>query len=73
MLEFIIMMLIITVLSKIPVGTVEVNERPRTEYTHKDNPAYDFKSLDDAMEYRELRATGWKGNAIDYYRWKEEE
>lgn len=33
----------------------------------------DFESLDDAMEYNELRKTGWQGDINDFYRWKEEE
>ena len=32
----------------------------------------EFDSLDDAMDYAELRKTGWRGSIDDYYRWKEE-
>jgi hypothetical protein len=37
------------------------------------NNSWEFKSLDDCMEFRELRLAGWKGNAEDFYKWKEEE
>lgn len=33
----------------------------------------EFESLDDAMEYAELRKTGWKGSIDDFYKWQEEE
>ena len=42
----------------------EYGEEPRTK---------DFKSIDDAMEYAELRKTGWTGDVHDFYEWKEEE
>ena len=70
MLEFMILVLVLSLLSKIPVGKPYTPE----EYEFKDsNGDWDFKSVDDCMEFRELRKTGWKGNAKDFYRWKEEE
>lgn len=78
MLEFMILMAVLFILSKIPVGEATPNE----EYNPYDNGtadiyiknnSWDFKSVDDAMEFRELRQTGWRGNAADFYRWKEEE
>lgn len=82
MLEFIILMVILDILSKIVVGEKEcyVEEKPqRNPYdngsaeVYINNNSWEFKSLDDCMEYRELRLTGWKGNAEDFYKWKEEE
>ena len=77
MLEFIILMVVLDILVKIKVGTVETEppkpkEKPKA-YVCGNTAEWDFKTLDDAMEYREMRLTGWKGNAIDYYKWKEEE
>lgn len=77
MLEFIILMVVLDILVKIKVGTVETEppkpkENPKA-YVCGNSAEWDFKTLDDAMEYREMRLTGWKGNAIDYYKWKEEE
>lgn len=33
----------------------------------------EFESLDDAMEYAELRKTGWKGSIDDFYKWRDED
>ena len=33
----------------------------------------EFDNLDDAMEYAELRKTGWRGGVDDFYKWKNEE
>lgn len=81
MLEFIIVMVILDLLMKWQVGTKELVEEPKPK-AHKDcNKAYvagnsmawEFKSVDDAMDYREWRLAGNKGNALDYYRYMEEE
>ena len=78
MLEFMILMAVLFILSKIPVGEATPNE----EYNPYDNGtadiyiknnSWEFESVDDAMEFRELRSTGWRGNAADFYEWKEEE
>lgn len=78
MLEFMILMGILFLLSKIPVGTATPNEdyNPHNNGTadaYIKHNSWEFKSVEDAMEYRELRSTGWRGNADDFYRWKEEE
>ena len=78
MLEFMILMAVLFILSKIPVGEATPNEvyNPYDNGTadiYIKNNSWEFKSLDDAMEFRELRQTGWRGNAADFYRWKEEE
>lgn len=77
MLEFIILMVVLDILLKIKVGSVvKAEEPPKPKpqaYVNNNTAAWDFKSLDDAMEYREMRLSGWKGNAIDFYKWKEEE
>ena len=81
MLEFIIVMVILDLLMKWQVGTKETVEEPKPK-AHKDcNKAYvcgnsmewEFESLDDAMDFREWRLAGNKGNAIDYYRYRNEE
>ena len=78
MMEFMILMLILWVLSRIPVGDPEPDER----FNPYDNGVADkyaldntwqFESLEDIMEFRELRKNGWRGNAKDYYEWKGEE
>lgn len=78
MLEFIILMVILDLLMKWQVGEKVAVEEPQKKqkpkaYVCNNTAEWDFKSLDDAMEFRELRLTGWKGNALDYYKWKEEE
>jgi len=79
MLEFILLMIILDILMKIPVGKPEP-EAPaaRNDYDNGTADAYikhnswEFKSVDDAMDFRELRKTGWRGNAEDFYKLKEE-
>ena len=44
----------------------------KTVYTNEPE-VRDFDSLDDAMEYAELRKTGWRGDANDFYEWKKED
>lgn len=78
MLEFLILIVMLHILSKIPVGTAQPSEeynpyRNGTAESYIKHNSWEFESLDDAMEFRELRATGWRGNAEDFYRWKEEE
>ena len=78
MLEFIILMVVLEVLRRITVGEAVNTEPPKKEskakaYCMGNSAEWDFESLDDAMEFRELRKSGWKGNAIDYYKWKSEE
>lgn len=76
MLEFIILMVVLDILLKIKVGTtVEADPtKPKPKaYVCGNTAEWDFKTLDDAMEFRDMRKSGWKGNAIDYYKWKEEE
>ena len=80
MIEFIIIMIILDILMKIRVGeyveaTPETPAEPKKPkaYVCNNSMEWEFKTLDDAMEYHEMRLTGWKGNAIDFYRWKEEE
>lgn len=77
MLEFMILMAVLMILMKIPVG-----EAPPDDYDPYDNGTeekfvldkrWEFESLDDCMEFRELRRGGWRGNAQDYYRLKAEE
>ena len=66
MLEFMILMLVLWALSKIPMGRAE-------EWDIQDDCGFDFKCVDDYFDYRELRQTGWRGDAKDYYKWREEE
>lgn len=77
MLEFVLLMVVLSILMRISVG-----EPQEPEYNPYDNgtaeaytldKSWEFKSLDDCMEFRELRKSGWRGNAEDFYRWKEEE
>ena len=77
MLEFMMLMLVLYILSKIPVGKAEPDERYNpynngTAEVYIKNNSWEFKSLEDAMDFRELRQTGWRGNAEDYYKWREE-
>ena len=78
MLEFMILILVLSWLSKIPVGEAEPQEtfnpyKNNSADAYIKNNSWEFKSVDDCMEFRELRQTGWRGNAEDFYKWKEEE
>ena len=74
MLQFIIICIILDILMKIRLepGAEPVPEKPKA-YVMNNTAEYEFKSLDDAMEYREMRLSGWKGNAVDFYKLKGEE
>lgn len=69
MLEFLILIAVLTLLSKIPASVETVGR----EGKHTNNPEWEFKSVDDCFEFRDLRQTGWRGNAEDFYRRKEAE
>lgn len=80
MLEFVLLMVVLSILMRIPVGEPVKPEKPEcdpynngTKEAHTLNNAWEFKSLDDCFEFRELRRSGWRGNAEDFYKWKEEE
>lgn len=79
MLEFIIIMVILDILMKIKVEKPIAEDEPEKEkpmpkaYVCNNTAEWEFKSLDDAMAFREWRLAGNKGNAIDYYRYMEEE
>ena len=69
MLAFIIIMVVLEILSNIKIGEY-VQPEPQAPPI---DSRWNFKTLDDCMEFHELRATGWKGNAIDFYKWREED
>lgn len=80
MLEFLIIIAIIQILSKITVGERVIDE-PAPPFNPHDNgkpeqeamsKAWDFDNIDDVMDFRELRRSGWRGNAEDFYRLKQE-
>lgn len=65
MVQAILVMLLIIWAERTVIGV-------KTVYTNEPEER-EFDSLDDAMEYAELRKTGWRGGIDDYYKWKEEE
>lgn len=73
MLQFIIICIILDILMKIRLepDTEPVQEKPKA-YTLNNSAEWEFKTLDDAMEYKEMRLSGWKGNAVDFYKLKGE-
>lgn len=79
MLEFILLMIVLDILLKIPVGQAKTPAPPHNNYDNGTAAAYiknnswEFKSVDDCFDFRELRKTGWRGNAEDFYKLKEEE
>ena len=79
MLEFIIVMVILDILMKIKVEKPAVEDKPKEEkptpkaYVCGNKAEWEFKSLDDAMAFRDWKLAGNKGNAMDYYRYMEEE
>lgn len=64
MLEAIIVILLVHWLQKIVVGYKVIYEPKPDDNEPK---TWQFKSLDDAMEYAELRKGGWEGDINDYY------
>ena len=79
MILFLGIVVILGILSRIPVGEPYVEFSDFDPYNNGTKEkfvldhAWEFESVEDCMEFRELRQTGWKGNALDFYRWKEEE
>lgn len=77
MLEFGLLFLFVYIMSNIQIGKAKIQKTESADSEAKkkfvENKSWEFKNLDDCMEFRELRQTGWKGNAEDFYRWKEEE
>ena len=77
MLEFGLLFLFVYIMSNIQIGKAKIQKTESADSEVKEkfiaNKSWEFKTLDDCMEFRELRQTGWKGNAEDFYRWKEEE
>lgn len=67
MLEFLILVAVLGILMRIPVGQPEIEEPVQ------EPDEVVFLNVDDVMEYRELMATGWRGSAADFYKLKEEE
>lgn len=65
MVQAILVMLLIIWAERTVIGV-------KTVYTNEPEER-EFDSLDDAMEYADLRKTGWRGSIDDYYKWKEEE
>lgn len=76
MFEGLLLLLFLLLMQKIPIGKEYIQRDPYDNGTKEKfvlDHRWEFKNLDDCMEFRELRQTGWKGNAEDFYRWKEEE
>lgn len=65
MVQAILVMLLIIWAERTVIGV-------KTVYTNEPEER-EFDSLDDAMEYADLRKTGWRGSIDDYYKWKGEE
>lgn len=59
---------------KIPVGKAHIQISDARDNGTKEKYMLDngwkFDSLDDCMEYRELRQSGWEGDINDFYAWK---
>ena len=79
MLEFLIIVAILHLLSKISLEERAEDKQPAT-FNPYDNgkpeqealsKAWDFDNIDDVMEFRELRRSGWRGNAEDFYKLRE--
>ena len=78
MLEFIILMVILDLLMKWQFGEKVSVEEPQEKqkpkaYVMGNTAEWEFESLDDAMEYREWRLAGNRGNALDFYKEREED
>lgn len=80
MLEFAILMVFLLLAQRITIGKPYVHViKPYDPYDNGTDEKYvldhgwEFESVEDCFEFRELRKTGWKGNAEDFYRWRDEE
>ena len=79
MIEFIALMIILDLLCKWVVREEPDEGEKFNPYDNgtaeryiKEN-SWEFKSIDDCFDFRELRRTGWRGNAEDFYKLKAEE
>ena len=77
MLEFALLMIFLIIMQNITIGkpyvhVVKPHDNGQDEKYVLDH-AWEFESVEDCFEFRELRKTGWKGNAEDFYRWRDEE
>lgn len=84
MLEFVILMVILDMLMKLCSKACGEPDEPETSevdctscykmgYVCGNTAAWEFKSLEDALEFRDMRVSGWRGDIMDYYREKEED
>lgn len=73
MILTVLVIVILIVSQNIVIGYKTVYEYTEDGIVVCDPTVNDFKSLDDAMEYAELRKTGWHGSVSEFYKWKEEE
>lgn len=77
MFEFGLLLVFILLMQKIIIGKAHIQKSDPYDNGTKEkfvlDRRWEFKSLDDCMEFRELRQSGWKGDAEDFYRWKEDE
>lgn len=78
-MEFLIVLVIICLLSKIKVGERIIEDEPFNPYDNGTAESYiyhncwEFESVDDCFEFRELRQSGWRGGVKEFYEWKNEE
>lgn len=74
MFEGALLLIFLLLMQKIRIGKSNVYKIDPYDNGTKEkfvlDHGYEFLSLDDCMEYRELRQTGWKGDAKDFYLWK---
>lgn len=67
-------MLLAIIVMAIIIASQNVTIGYSTVYEYEEEPKIkDFLTFDDAMEYADLRKTGWRGDINDFYKWKEEE
>ena len=71
-------MVILDLLMKWQFGEKVTVEEPKEKpipkaYVMGNTAEWEFESLDDAMEFREWRLAGNKGNAIDFYKEREDD
>ena len=76
-MEFLIVLALICLLSKIKVGERIIEDEPFNPYDNGVAESYiyhnswEFESVDDCFDFRDLRKSGWRGNAKDFYELKE--
>ena len=78
MIAFLILLAFLSWAQTVVIGPAETADTAKlqengTKELYMLNNAWQFESIDDCMDFRELRKKGWRGSAQDFYALKNEE